>query len=115
MLSVAIPGRWGFMVVFREEKAPARAGQSRTPTSPLTLTSRATGPIVFTAALSWRWARLLVRLIEPRRVLLVGDIGHVDPGVRHFVDRAIAPAHPLVRIRVVPVRRRVVVPRLDVD
>ena len=52
---------------------------------------------------------------EPILIVLLGDVGDVHPGMRHFVDRAVAPANPLIVVGVVGVRRCVVVPGGDVD
>src|SRR5258706_4668402 len=51
---------------------------------------------------------------EPIELLLI-EVGHIHPGVRHLVHRAIAPADPLSRIRVVRIPRGVVVPRCEDD
>src|SRR6185503_19508556 len=48
-------------------------------------------------------------------VVLVAHVGDVDPGVRHLIDGAIAPADPLIRIGVVLVAGGVVVPRGDAE
>ena len=50
-----------------------------------------------------------------RLVFVVGQVDDVHPGVRHFVDGAIAVADPLIRIGIVGVVLRVVVPRADLD
>ncbi len=59
--------------------------------------------------------RLRRALLKELFVFLVGEIHAVHPGVRHLVDCAIAVTHPLVRIRVVLVRLRVVVEGGHVD
>src|SRR5439155_3724856 len=48
-------------------------------------------------------------------VLRVVDVEDTHPREAHLVDRALAVADPVARVRVVLVRRRVVVPRGDVD
>src|SRR5437867_3883321 len=57
---------------------------------------------------------LRLALRNERVVFLVTQISDVYPGVRHFVDRTIPIAHPLIRIGVVLVGPRVVVPRRHV-
>jgi hypothetical protein len=68
------------------------------------------------------WRAVLLLLCVPGLTLrlfggeiLVAHVDDVDPGVRHFVDGAIAPADPLVRIGIALLRRRVVVPRRDLQ
>src|SRR5438034_7152412 len=80
-----------------------------------TRTSRFTTPslLLFVGVRGLRRLRLTLRL--QRLVLLVVEVRDVHPGVRHFVDRAVAEAHPLIRIRVVLIRLRVVVPGRHVD
>src|SRR6266487_4323342 len=62
---------------------------------------------------------LIRRLLLPRlhALLVVGlvDVEQADPCKAHLVDRPLAVADPVPRIRVVLVRRRVVVPRGDVN
>src|SRR5437588_1127558 len=61
---------------------------------------------------------LFIRLL-PRGgsllVLVLVDVEEADPRKAHLVDRALAVADPVARVRVVFVRRRVVVPRGDVN
>src|SRR5579884_3989201 len=52
---------------------------------------------------------------DPILVVIFGNIRHVDPGVRHLVDGAVAIADPLVGVGIVGVCRRVVVPGGDMD
>src|SRR5947208_6431466 len=54
-------------------------------------------------------------LFEEGLVFVVGQIDNVDPGVSHFIDCAVAVAHPLIRIGIVLVVPGVVVPRRHVD
>src|ERR1043165_3694775 len=49
------------------------------------------------------------------REVVVAHVSDVDPGVRHFVAGAIAPANPLARIGVALLGGRVVVPRGDLE
>src|SRR6266566_4286358 len=51
----------------------------------------------------------------PSFVVLVADVGDIDPRVPHFVDGPVTKTNPLVRIGVVGISRRVVVPRSDMD
>ena len=37
----------------------------------------------------------------PFLIVVVADIGDIDPGVRHLIDGPIAPSHPLIRIGIV--------------
>ena len=52
---------------------------------------------------------------EVRLIIFFADVGDVHPGVRHLIDGAIAPADPLIGIRIVLVVGGVVVPRDRVD
>src|SRR5258708_219852 len=54
------------------------------------------------------WLRFVLR--GPFVVVGVADVGDVHPGVRHFVHRTVAESHPLLRIGIVRVRARVIVP-----
>src|SRR5580658_6532669 len=60
-------------------------------------------------------SRLRLVRFGPGLVVLVADVGDVHPRVTHLVDRAIAKANPLVRIRVELVGGRIVVPGSDVN
>src|SRR5690349_39736 len=63
-------------------------------------------------------ARLLMRLLPRVDALLVirfVDVEQAHPREAHLVDRPLAVADPVARVGVVLVRRRVVVPRGDVD
>src|SRR5688500_4402144 len=57
----------------------------------------------------------LATLFDGGAVVGVVHVGHVDPGVRHLVDGAVAVADPHVRIGVGLLGRGVVVPRGDLD
>src|SRR5215204_6233783 len=59
--------------------------------------------------------RLRLSRVEPLFVLRIVDVEQADPGEAHLVDRALAVANPVARVRVVLVGRRVVVPRGHVD
>src|SRR6266508_351800 len=61
---------------------------------------------LLTDLLSRRHALLIVRLLE---------IEQADPRKAHLIDRALSVADPVPRVRVVLVRRRVVVPRRNVN
>jgi len=57
--------------------------------------------------------RLLPR--RPGVVVLVTDVGHIHPGVSHFINCAITIPHPLVRIGIVRVGPGIVIPRGHAD
>src|SRR5438067_5371095 len=75
----------------------------------------------WTAATSPRRSPLLrerirpLALLDQRFVLLVVQVGDIDPRVSHLVDRPIAVADPLIGIRIELVRLRVVMPGEDVN
>src|SRR5580698_10335464 len=52
---------------------------------------------------------------KPILIVLLGDVSEVHPSMRHFVDRAVSPADPLIWVGIIRVRRRVVVPRSDMN
>src|SRR5438034_1540327 len=62
---------------------------------------------------------LLIRLLRSRRdallVIRLLDVEETHPREAHLVDRPLAVADPVARVRVVLVRRGVVVPRGDMD
>src|SRR5690606_994388 len=58
-----------------------------------------------------RGARPLLPLREELAIAFLVEVRDRDPRVRHLVRRAVADAHPLIRVGVVLVVFRVVVPR----
>ena len=58
-------------------------------------------------------AALALRAGDQPIELLLLEVREIDPGVRHLVHRAIAPADPLARIGIVRIVRGVVVPRRE--
>src|SRR6266852_9785371 len=55
--------------------------------------------------------RTLTVLRCPGGVVVVTDVGDIHPRVTHFIDRTIAESDPLIRIGVVAICPRIVVPR----
>src|SRR5690348_14613521 len=52
---------------------------------------------------------------SPLGVIVIADVGHVDPRMRHLIHGPVAPADPLVRVRIRRLCHRIVVPRLHVN
>src|SRR5271165_7297902 len=57
----------------------------------------------------------LLVLRGPLLVVFVAHVGYVHPGMRHFIDGAVAVSDPLIRIWIVLIRGGVIVPGYDVD
>src|SRR5258708_20280138 len=62
-----------------------------------------------------RFRHSLARFVlgEPFFIVVFGDVGDVHPSLGHLVNRALAPADPLVRVRIVRVGGGLLLPALN--